>query len=260
MCLIVVAYRESRGWPLVVAANRDEFHRRDTDPAHWWPEQGVLAGRDRRAGGTWFGAGEDGRFAAVTNFRDSSPQPVEGASRGSLPLAWLAAAGTEAFHAWLETEREKFPGFTLLYGDRDSLLCCSNRGETAVAALDPGIHAISNGPLNAPWPKTEWAKAAMAEIIGRRGAGGAPDPDALLEMLYDRRQPDDAELPDTGVGIARERFLAPMFIVGPEYGTRSSTVFALSGSGRAVFVERQYDAEGRARNTRRFDFVTRSGR
>ena len=70
MCLILLAWRVPGRHPLVVAANRDEFHARPAAPATFWPDQpAILAGRDLEARGTWMGISRGGRFAAVTNYR-----------------------------------------------------------------------------------------------------------------------------------------------------------------------------------------------
>jgi len=68
MCLIVLAWNEHPDYRLILAANRDEFHARPTQDAHWWPDQpDILAGRDLQAGGSWLALGKTGRFATITN-------------------------------------------------------------------------------------------------------------------------------------------------------------------------------------------------
>ncbi|MFN3163485.1 MAG: NRDE family protein [Pseudohongiellaceae bacterium] len=55
MCLIIVAYRADPRFPLVVAANRDEFFTRPTAQADFWQTASgsrILAGKDLQAGGT----------------------------------------------------------------------------------------------------------------------------------------------------------------------------------------------------------------
>ena len=68
MCLIVFAYQTHKDFPLLVAANRDEFYKRTSEASHFWPDKpNILAGRDALAGGTWLGISKQGRFAAITN-------------------------------------------------------------------------------------------------------------------------------------------------------------------------------------------------
>src|SRR5574340_128646 len=70
MCLAVIAWHVHPDYPLVLAANRDEFYTRPTRPAAWWGQPvSLLAGRDEKAGGTWLGVNRYGRFALLTNVR-----------------------------------------------------------------------------------------------------------------------------------------------------------------------------------------------
>ena len=71
MCLAVFALQAVPGLPLLIAVNRDEFHARPTSTAAAWLGSPTLyAGRDLRAGGTWMGVTQHGRFAIITNFRE----------------------------------------------------------------------------------------------------------------------------------------------------------------------------------------------
>lgn len=54
--------------PLLLISNRDEFYARPTLPLHAC--DGIIAGRDKQAGGTWMGVNLSGRWAVLTNFRD----------------------------------------------------------------------------------------------------------------------------------------------------------------------------------------------
>src|ERR1700682_4554219 len=91
MCLILVAWRAHADYPLVLAANRDEFHARAAAPAAWWQDPKILAGRDLVAGGTWLAVAPDGRFAALTNDRDPALPQRDARSRGELVPATLGA-------------------------------------------------------------------------------------------------------------------------------------------------------------------------
>lgn len=107
MCLIAFAWKAHPDFPLIVAANRDEWRARPAAPAHWWEDQpNILAGRDLKAGGTWLGVTRSGRFAALTNFRDPADRKADTPSRGAaekestatrLPAA--SSASTAAFSA-----------------------------------------------------------------------------------------------------------------------------------------------------------------
>ena len=236
MCLIVLAHRAHPEYPLVVAANRDEAHARPTAPASWWEgDPPLLGGRDLSAGGTWMGVTRDGRFAAVTNFREWPPEAAE-RSRGALVAGFLRSADPpEAYAAAVAAEGDRYAGFNLLLSDGASLVYVTNRLE-GWRVLDPGVHALSNHLLDTPWPKVVRARRAMHAALA--AASGATLDAPLWELLADRVVVADDELPDTGVGRERELLLSPPFITGDLYGTRSSTVLTVSASGDARFVER----------------------
>jgi uncharacterized protein with NRDE domain len=251
MCLLVLAHGCRSDYPLIVVANRDEFHERPAEAAHWWPERNVLGGRDRRAGGSWFVVDERGRFAAVTNFRDPSGADGE-RSRGELPLQALAGASNAGLEA-LASNDARYAPFNLIAGEVGHVSYVSNRCPPC-AELPRGIHGLSNGCLNAPWPKVHRGRAAVGSVVQ---SPDEPMPAVLLDALYDHHQPDDELLPDTGVGVERERLLSAPFIVSPDYGTRSTTVLMVSASGTAIFSERCYDADGQrvSAHEERFDLV-----
>ncbi len=238
MCLIAFAFTPDQPRRLLLAANRDEFHERPARPMAWWGQAGAwLAGRDERAGGSWLAVGRDGRWAAVTNFRD--PRAGPGArSRGELPLAFLAGAHRAADYVrHVHLERSRYGPFNLLAGDDQGLWYCATHA--APRAVSPGVHALSNGLLDEAWPKSRRVAQALAEVLA---GDGATDSDRLFELMDDRQPGDDAELPKTGVSLEFERLLSAPFIVSPNYGTRCSTVLSL---GRTMIAaERRYDSAG----------------
>ena len=240
MCLIVLAWKARADLPLVVAANRDEWRARPTEPAHWWSDHpGLLAGRDLEAGGTWMGITRNGRFAAVTNFRDPSDKKSAARSRGELVSGFLLdTAQPEQYLSRLAPRTSDYNGFNLIVGDGASLWYFGSR-EGEARAIEPGIHGLSNHLLNEPWPKVVRGRAAMQEALRE----GSPAP-KLFAMLADSQGAPDESLPDTGVGIAWERRLASALITGPEYGTRSSTVLTIGAAGAVTFEERTLAADG----------------
>lgn len=224
MCLVVVAWRPGSAAPLVAAGNRDEHHARPTAPAHWWPE-GILAGKDLLAGGTWMGISRAGRFAVVTNFRDPAELGRVARSRGELPLRWLRG---EDDPAGIYARRSEYGAFNLILGDTSRLWYVGTHG--GLHELGPGLYGLSNAALDTPWPKVERLKARANEDLSEA---------ALLAALADRSPASDEDLPDTRVGIELERMLSPAFIATETYGTRSTTVIT---PGR--FVERRFGPGG----------------
>ena len=241
MCLIVLAWQVHADYPLVVAANRDEFFARTAAPAGFWADHpDVLAGRDLQAGGSWLGVTRQQRFAALTNFREGRPQHPEAASRGALVADFLT--GQSAASSYLEALAKRggeYNGFNLLVGDGQHLGYYSNRG-AGWRALEPGIYGLSNHLIDTPWPKLAAAKAAFAAALAQ-----LPATTPFFDLLADREIVADAHLPETGVAIAWERILSAVFVSSPDYGTRASTLLTLARSGQVTLTERSFgqDAE-----------------
>jgi uncharacterized protein with NRDE domain len=239
VCLIILAWRARADLPLVVAANRDEWRERPAQAAHWWPHHEILAGRDLQAGGTWMGVTRDGRFAAVTNFRDPSDKRSTARSRGTLITEYLETSDSPGeYVARLSGRVRDYNGFNLILGDGETLLYFGSR-EGSAREIPPGVHGLSNHLLNEPWPKVVRGREAMAAALEHDD----PAP-ALFEMLSDTRGAQDALLPQTGVGVEWERRLAAALVTGRDYGTRASTVLSVSAGGEVHFEERGRDADG----------------
>ena len=240
MCLIVLAWKAHADLPLLVAANRDEWRERPTEPAHWWPDHpDLLAGRDLQAGGTWMGVTRAGRFAAVTNFRDPADKRSTARSRGSIVIEFLLGRDSpQGFLATLAARAAEYNGFNLIVGDGASLWYFGSR-EGEVRAIEPGVHGLSNHLLDEPWPKVVRGRMAMQEAIRE------PDPaPRLFAVLGDGQGAPDKALPRTGVGIAWERRLASPLITGADYGTRCSSVLSIAGDGVTRLEERTRGADG----------------
>lgn len=238
MCLIVVGWRVNPDFPLVVAANRDEFYARPSAPAGRWPDHPqVLGGRDLEAGGTWLGITESGRFAAVTNVRE--PGAAQGSrSRGLLTRDFLLGEQTAGDYA-AAIDGSLYSGFNLLLADGDSLCYRSNR-DGAPRLLAPGVYGLSNHLLDTPWPKLVSARRRFAEVLPM-----LPDTQGLFAILADDGIVPDIDLPQTGVSLEWERRLSAIFVRSENYGTRASTVLALAADGRIRLEERSFGPDGR---------------
>jgi uncharacterized protein with NRDE domain len=245
MCLLIFAHRACSDLPLVVSANRDEFHGRATAPAQFWQEHPqLLAGRDLEQGGTWMGVTRAGRFAAITNYRDPSRTAPAPRSRGELPLDYLVGDRDPRDHLHdLVARAGDYAGFNLLAGDLDSLWYLNNSqpdGAGGPRRLEPGIYGLSNALLDTPWPKVELGKARLRELL----AGAKPDHDSLLEVVADRRLANPEELHRQGMEGGMEQVLSAQFIVTESYGTRSSTSLWTDRRGHAHWRERSFTARG----------------
>lgn len=260
MCLAVIAWQAHPDYPLVLAANRDEFYSRSTRPASWWGQSvALLAGRDEEAGGTWLGATRSGRVALLTNVRAPSERNPHAPSRGAIAVGALQSARPAG--EWLRTQAPRmgaYNGFNLLVaeptaagGGLQRLLYYTNRRGHGPRTLSPGIYGLSNAFLDTPWPKVVRAVGAFACALASR-----VDPDALLALMADRRPVHDSELPSTGVPLDWERALAPIQIRAHGYGTRSTTVVTVRRDGVVNFLERSFESETPAvHRDRHFEFT-----
>lgn len=236
MCLILLAYKSHKQYPFILAANRDEFYDRPALPVSYWHDNpSIWGGRDLEKMGSWLGITRKGRFAAVTNYRDPSRLRKDARSRGEIVSVFLN--GTDSPREYVNKVKEKreiYNGFNLILGNVSCCLYYSNI-TNIVEELKPGIHGLSNHLLNTPWPKVVRGKEKLEQTVQDKNF---PDKDRLFEILADSQKAKDQELPNTGVGIQRERMMSPIFIQSPDYGTRSSTVLLINRQNHVLFIER----------------------
>ncbi|QXP84625.1 NRDE family protein [Methylococcus sp. ANG] len=274
MSVAAIAWGAHPDFPLALIANRDERHDRPTSAAGWWtraPE--CLAGEDQMHGGTWLAVTRDGRFSLVTAYRDGS-SPAPGApSRGRLPLDYLESGEDPTAHArrFIRSKGDHAP-YNLLLGSPRQVFYAGTRSRLPIA-LTPGIHTLSNGLLDEPWPKCAWLDRLFGgyvlshggykmllsghsplEQVAIQGAGDVPRPAgssltagdiaAAGFALLASRTTYSRGLPDTGIGPEEEERLSACFVTGSDHGTRSSTVLVMGRDGHVRFEERSFDASG----------------
>jgi len=251
MCLILIASHVTAQWPLVVLGNRDEFYQRPTAPLAVWAEnRDLMAGRDLQSGGTWMGVHRNGRWAAVTNYREPHSRPNAAKSRGWLVRDYLLADwSARAYLEKIAGEAEQYAGFHLLAGDRQGLWHFSNR-QTGLHRLPAGLYGVSNGRFNADWPKARTGKQRLASLIETADWQVAE----AFRLMADQTRAPDSELPATGVPLEWERALSAMFIVTPTYGTRSTSIFRVDNSGQASLIERHFTRPPHDWQETRFDW------
>jgi len=240
MCLILVALDVLPQRPLLLLGNRDEFHGRASAAAAPWAEDArVAGGRDLVAGGSWLAARSDGRFAAVTNVRSGIPATAP-RSRGALVRDFVLGSALPEDHlAQIHAVIDQYGPFNLVVGQAGAAWLLSSTGGEP-RRLAPGVHAISNGAPGVVWPKT----TRLAQGFAAWSSARAHDETAALDLLLDRSHPQDAALPDTGVGIELERLLAPVFVQGAHYGTRASSLLTCSDAGVVRLRERRFGPNG----------------
>jgi uncharacterized protein with NRDE domain len=237
MCLIFLSIKNHPSYKLIVAANRDEFYNRKTAAAAFWEDHPeILGGRDLEAGGTWLGVSRAGKVSMITNYRDPKNIDPKAPSRGHLVSDYLTSASEpEQYLQQLEPRAKQYNGFNLITGNTEALWYFSNY-RNGIERLSDGLHGLSNHLLDTPWPKVVRGKKQMMEVTARSFT--AKD---LFEVLYNDEIAADDSLPDTGVGIDRERALSSMFIKSPGYGTRCSSVLLVNNDDEVFFAERVYD-------------------
>lgn len=256
MCVLVFALKSHPEYKFIFAGNRDEFYSRPTKPASIWGDDvKILSGIDLKSSGTWLGVTIErsdsipaGDFAVITNFRDfyHFKENPELWSRGKLVADFLQSnfpfAKTETrfrdFIDFLFSNSKNFNPFNLIFGNFDELYYFTNV-DNRFELISNGIHGLSNNFLDIPWPKVHWAKLRFSDII--QNSNNLIDD--LFELFSDNSQFDDELLPDTGVGIERERLLSSIFIKSEIYGTRSTTIILVDYNNNIKFIERNYNHE-----------------
>ena len=275
MCLVAFTLSPNPSWRFVLAANRDEYLDRPTAPLTWWPDSSIVGGRDLRSGGSWMAMSRSGRFAAVTNFRlGNAVVDPNAKSRGDLVLRLLSGGSVgspnefaadrandcTSDNAVAEHLAQVGP-CNLLWGDlrAGSMHFSSNQSDdlshnltdntsnhsTASLQSSP-VYGLSNGKLDADWPKTSGLKISLARAIEFHQGDGRGLANSLFDALADDAQAPDAQLPTTGVSLEFERILSARFIATPAYGTRSSTVILVDNQHSATIIERTWDHAARA--------------
>lgn len=226
MCVLFIAWQVHPNYPLVIAANRDEYFARSTAALDQWSEVPIIAGRDLGAGGTWFGVGQSGRIAGLTNIRRPDLIQAHKKSRGELTVNYLNGQFTDTeFQQWLLNAAENYNPFNLLWGTQEQLWTF-NSLKDEIEPLTAGFHSISNGALDDIWPKMARGTLALKNYINNTKE---LDTLELLELLRDSTRASVEQLPQTGIPAQYEYLLSSIFIPAapfPQglYGTRSSTV------------------------------------
>ncbi|PHQ24659.1 hypothetical protein CLH62_17370 [Marinobacter guineae] len=253
MCLIAFSLGQNPHFPLVVAANRDEFFRRPTAAMDWWTTDTgtrVLAGRDLQSWGTWLAISAEGDVSAVTNVREGTSETGR-ISRGELPLRALTESRSE-LEGYLLDNADHYSGFNLVHVTARDGWYFSNRDAHPGRHIHRGVYGLSNHLLQTPWPKLLRLRQAAGDAVVAAGVDAGALHDELVTLLQDTTPAPDRLLPDTGVGIDTERFLSSPFIVGSDYGTRATTVISVSDTGEIHVTEQSWGPDAETGERRHF--------
>ncbi|MDZ4714272.1 MAG: NRDE family protein [Cytophagales bacterium] len=251
MCLIFLSIQNHPKYPLIVAANRDEFYKRKTSPAGFWADhRHILGGRDLEAGGTWLGMTLSGKISMITNYRDLKNLKPQAPSRGELTTNFLSREDpAETYMKKIQESGPRYNGFNFLAGTPDELWYFSNYGN-GIQKLNAGLYGLSNHLLDTPWPKVTRGKEMMQPLL-QQPEISIPD---LFDALSNEHRAPDNQLPETGVSLDRERMLSSMFIKSPDYGSRSSTIILVDKQNHVRFTERVYEPNTGQHSTKEFEF------
>lgn len=253
MCILFIAIDQHKDHPLIIVANRDEFHPRPTKSAHFWSsnsdseQNNILAGQDLQAGGTWLGVNTQNDFAALTNIRGAINTNKNAKSRGE--LVTLALDGKNTINRdWLIKHSGEYNPFNLVYSHNNQLHCF-NSLQNHQQTLTSGFHAICNGFLDDIWPKMAKGEQNLEQLIR---AEQPLNSQQLFAMMLDDEQAPDHLLPETGIGLEWERMLSSIFIIGKDYGTRSTSIILKNNEQKIDFYEQSYTPDGTIFNPKHF--------
>lgn len=248
MCILFIAVKQHPDYPLIICANRDEFHQRPTQPMHWWQSEKILAGKDLQAGGTWLGLSASGRFSALTNYRQPAKYDADKRSRGELVINALHNNNEKTLHT-LKNEFNLYNGFNLIYGDLNNLYAFDSVNHT-VKALDKGFHSVCNGALDDIWPKMLSGIQQLKQLTTQSDI----NIENLFTLMRDRTTTDEP-LPNTGLSKTLETLLSSIFIASADYGTRSTTLILQDNHNQVKVFEQSYNVGGEYINREYFRFV-----
>ena len=258
MCILFIANKMRDDYPLIIAANRDEFYVRPTAPSTFWESHPhLLAGQDLEANGTWMGVTRNGKIAALTNVRDPRNINSNAVSRGELVANWLKQDpgkmerdAQSQYSATLEKTRHQFNGYNLLFGNVDALQVYNNVNNST-HSIDTGVYGLSNADIATPWPKVTQGVSALNDYVQQQSTINEED---LFDILRHENKAEDALLPDTGIGYEWEKALSSIFIQTEKYGTRTSTLLLVDKNNTLTWKERCFSDKGEAIETRAFSF------
>ncbi len=256
MCLLLISYKSHPEFKLIVAANRDEFYNRPALKAGYWQEDNnILAGKDLLGGGTWLGITKQGKFAAITNYRDMSDIKPDAPTRGDLTLKFLSEnISAEEYGKKISENASDYNGYNLIFGNIEDMFYYSNKS-LKLLKLTPGIYGLSNHLLDTPWPKVKKSKLSFSEVLN----SGDVTPNDIFKILSDSSIPADDSLPNTGLSPEIERAVSPVFVQTPLYGTRCSTVIFWNNNDEISFVEKSLTSEDKQWITSSYNFKIKAG-
>jgi uncharacterized protein with NRDE domain len=236
MCLAVFSYQPGEAVPFILAANRDEFFKRETREAQYWDDiPGLVAGKDLEAGGSWLGIFQNGDMAFLTNYRDPKYFRFSKKTRGDLVTGFFQRKSLADFQDKLNKTQNDYNGYNLIFGNPNSGIYYYSNVNGVMENLKPGTYGLSNAFLNDPWPKVIATKNRFEKAVFADQSA-----EEMFKILSSSEKPSDNALPNTGIGLEMERKLSSAFIRMENYGTRCSSYLKYNRDEGATFIERSY--------------------
>lgn len=235
MCIIFIGINPNEKYSLILAANRDEFYRRESLAlAPWASNNQVVSGIDLKSKGTWLGVNKSQhKWIAITNIRRLDLHSDSNKSRGLISRSFLEENWEENdFINMLQTESNQYNPFNLLFGF-DENVYAFNSVKNNIKKLSNGIYGLSNDDLDVPWPKIVSGKKNFETLCSNLDS---PMQD-FFEMLSNTKKANDEALPNTGVPKEWEKALSPIFIKTENYGTVNSSYLSIRNDGVCHFAE-----------------------
>ncbi len=258
MSLVSIAWNYYANYPLILLANRDEFHDRMSEKLQIWSFDPVIyGGKDPKTGGTWLGMTETGKFAAITDLYHANEDGRRPSySRAQLVLDYLLAK--EDPEGFLEISREyrkRTMPFNFILGDHNRLFYCSSAVPNMEVELSPGIHSVADYFMDTPMPKCKYLKDQLEKRLYDNELS-QEEREELFDLLARPMRFPDADLPHRGYEVGMERELSPIFLNLGDFGTVSSSIITQDHAGHVIFSERSYQAnETHTTHSLEFDLV-----
>lgn len=254
MCTLFIAIDSHPDYPLIVAGNRDEFYQRKTAVLQDWGD--IVGGRDLQQGGHWLAADKQGRWAALTNYRNPAHKVESPHTRGDLVKSYLQQRVTiKEYIQAVRDDNKCYEGFNLLLGNGQGGVAHYSNVTDQLTFLSAGVYGLSNALLDTPWPKVVAGKAAFTHMLSdKTGISHS----AVFDLLSNAEKAPLNRLPSTGVSTQMEQLLSSLFIRSPAYGTLSSALMTWSSHGELEFIERSYAVPGTQSEDHRIAFQVNS--
>jgi uncharacterized protein with NRDE domain len=232
MCTLALFWRVFPDAPVAFAANRDENPRRTwSDPHHW---EGIFAGRDQQAGGTWLGV-RGGLVCGITNRWGPLNDPSR-ASRGMIVRDALhAPSAADAARLLAARSPTETNAYGLFVADAAGAFRVDCDGSAiSVQELAPGVSVLANWGAHQKMPRSDRALSLAAAVPTHSIEAAWP---SLKTLVSDHV---GAEIPGQAICVH-----------GENYATLTSTLMAVRSDGAvrwrdtrgnpctAPFVERQ---------------------